>query len=57
MAVLTGLLIGGFMYGPTKRIFMDLMRTNVLSIAATTAAMLDADASNKRSHPRRSGHP
>ena len=44
MAVLTGLLIGGLIYGPTKRLFMDLMRMNVLSIAATTGAMLDADA-------------
>jgi hypothetical protein len=34
----------GFMYGPTKRLFMDLVRTNVLSIAATTGAMLEADA-------------
>jgi hypothetical protein len=46
MAILTSLIIAGFMYGPTKQIFMDLMRTNVLSIAATAAAMLDADSHN-----------
>jgi adenylate cyclase len=47
MAVLTGSLIAAFMYAPTTRLFMDLMRTNVLSIAATAAAMLDADAHQK----------
>ena len=47
MAILTSLIIAGFMYGPTKQIFMDLMRTNVLSIAATAAAMLDADSHNE----------
>jgi sensor histidine kinase regulating citrate/malate metabolism len=47
MAILTSLIIAGFMYGPTKQIFMDLMRTNVLSIAATAAAMLDADSHKK----------
>ena len=47
MAILTSLIIAGFMYGPTKQIFMDLMRTNVLSIAATAAAMPDADSHNQ----------
>lgn len=47
MAVLTGLLIAAFMYAPTKQLFMDLMRTNVLSIAATVSAMLDAEAHSK----------
>lgn len=47
MAVLTGLLIAAFMYAPTKQLFMDLMRTNVLSIAATASAMLDAEAHGK----------
>jgi adenylate cyclase len=37
MAILTGLLIAGFMFGPTKRLFMDLMRTNVLPFAALFA--------------------
>ncbi|MGB9277190.1 MAG: hypothetical protein WCC08_18340 [Terrimicrobiaceae bacterium] len=44
MAILTSLLIAAFMYRPIKALFMDLMRTNVLSIAATTAAMLDPNA-------------
>jgi adenylate cyclase len=44
MAILTSLLIAAFMYRPITALFMDLMRTNVLSIAATTAAMLDPDA-------------
>ena len=44
MAILTSLLIAAFMYRPIAALFMDLMRTNVLSIAATTAAMLDPDA-------------
>lgn len=47
MAVLTGLLIAAFMYAPIKQLFMDLMRTNVLSIAATVSAMLDAEAHSK----------
>ena len=47
MAILTGLLIAAFMYRPTKQLFMDLMRTNVLSIAATAAAMMDADSHNE----------
>jgi adenylate cyclase len=47
MAVLTGSLIAVFIYGPTTRLFMDLMRTNVLSIAATAAAMLDAETHKK----------
>jgi adenylate cyclase len=47
MAILTSLLMVGFIYGPTRQIFMDLMRTNVLSIAATAAAMLDADSHGK----------
>jgi methyl-accepting chemotaxis protein len=47
MAVLTGSLIAAFMYGPMSRLFMDLMRTNVLSIAATAAAMLDPDIHQK----------
>ncbi len=46
MAILTGLLIAAFMYRPTKQLFMDLMQTNVLSIAATAAAMMDADSHN-----------
>ncbi|HEY5768563.1 MAG TPA: adenylate/guanylate cyclase domain-containing protein [Terrimicrobium sp.] len=46
MAILTGLLIAAFMYRPTKQLFMDLMRTNVLSIAATAAAMIDPDSHN-----------
>ena len=46
MAILTGLLIAAFMYRPMKHLFMDQMRSNVLSIAATTAAMLDADSHN-----------
>ena len=46
MAILTGLLIAALLYRPTKQLFMDLMRTNVLSIAATTAAMMDADSHN-----------
>ena len=44
MAILTSLLIAASMYRPITALFMDLMRTNVLSIAATTAAMLDPDA-------------
>ena len=44
MAILTSLLIAAFMYRPITALSMDLMRTNVLSIAATTAAMLDPDA-------------
>ena len=46
MAILTGLLIAALLYRPTKQLFMDLMRTNVLSIAATTAAMMDTDSHN-----------
>jgi adenylate cyclase len=46
MAILTGLLIAAFMYRPTKQLFMDLMQTNVLSIAATAAAMMDANSHN-----------
>ncbi len=46
MAILTGLLIAAFMYRPTKQLFMDLMQTNVLSIAATAAAMMDVDSHN-----------
>ena len=46
MAILTGLLIAAFMYRPMKQLFMDLMRTNVLSIAATAAAMIDPDSHN-----------
>lgn len=47
MAILTGSLTAAFMYGPMTRLFMDLMRTNVLSIAATAAAMLDPDVHQK----------
>ena len=47
VALLTASLIATFMYGPMKRLFMDLMRTNVLSIAATAAAMLDPEAHQK----------
>ncbi len=47
MAFLTAALIAAFMYGPMTRLFMDLMRTNVLSIAATAAAMLDPDVHQK----------
>ncbi|HEY5953091.1 MAG TPA: adenylate/guanylate cyclase domain-containing protein [Terrimicrobiaceae bacterium] len=47
VALLTASLIATFMYGPMKRLFMDLMRTNVLSIAATAAAMLDPEVHQK----------
>ena len=56
MAILTGLLIAGFMYRPTKQLFMDLMRTNVLSIAATAAAMMDAESHNENPHAFRPGY-
>jgi hypothetical protein len=41
MAIVTSLLIAALLYRPTKALFLDLMRTNVLSVAAITAAMLD----------------
>jgi hypothetical protein len=41
VAILTAALIAAFMYGPMTRLNMDLVRTNVLSIAAPAAAMLD----------------
>jgi adenylate cyclase len=44
MAIVTSLLIAALLYRPTKALFLDLMRTNVLSVAATTAAMLDPNA-------------
>jgi methyl-accepting chemotaxis protein len=47
MALLTASLIAAFMYVPMTRLFMDLMRTNVLSIAATAAAMLDPEVHQK----------
>jgi hypothetical protein len=42
MAIVTSLLIAALLYRPTKALFLDLMRTNVLSVAAITA---DAAAS------------
>jgi hypothetical protein len=36
MAILTSLIIAGFVYGPTRQIFMDLMRTNVLLVSEFT---------------------
>ncbi|HEY5741594.1 MAG TPA: adenylate/guanylate cyclase domain-containing protein [Terrimicrobiaceae bacterium] len=47
MAVLTATLIAAFLYRPLTNLFMDLMRTNVLSIAATAGAMLDAEIYKK----------
>jgi hypothetical protein len=47
VAILTAALIAAFMYGPMTRLSMDLMRTNVLSIAATADAMLDPELHEK----------
>jgi len=41
LAVFSSLLVAAFMYWPTHRLFFDLLRTNVLSVAATASAMLD----------------
>ena len=47
LAVLSSTLVVAFLYWPTQKLFLDLMRTNVLSIAATAAAMLDPDQHNQ----------
>ncbi|MFZ4681081.1 MAG: adenylate/guanylate cyclase domain-containing protein [Terrimicrobiaceae bacterium] len=41
LAVFSSLLVAAFMYWPTHKLFYDLLRTNVLSVAATAAAMID----------------
>ncbi|MEO8205743.1 MAG: hypothetical protein ABI615_06145 [Chthoniobacterales bacterium] len=41
LAVVSGLLVATFLYIPAREFFITQMRTNVLSIAATTAAMID----------------
>jgi len=38
---LSSLLVVAFLYWPTKDLFFSLMRNNVLSVAATAAAMID----------------
>ncbi len=47
LAVFSSSLVVAFMYWPTRKLFMELMRTNVLSIAATTASMIDPEAHEK----------
>jgi adenylate cyclase len=41
LAILSSSLVVAFMYWPTRTLFLDLMRTNVLSVAATAGAMVD----------------
>lgn len=43
IAGLSSLLVVAFLYWPTKKIFFNLMRNNVLSVAATAAAMIDPE--------------
>ncbi|MFZ4777247.1 MAG: adenylate/guanylate cyclase domain-containing protein [Terrimicrobiaceae bacterium] len=42
IALLSSLLAAGFVYFPAQRLLFGFMQTNVLSIAATAASMLDA---------------
>ncbi len=41
LAILSSSLVVAFMYWPTRTLFLDLMQTNVLSVAATAGAMID----------------
>lgn len=47
LAIVSSTLVVAFMYWPTKNLFMDLMRTNVLSIAATAGAMVNPEVHEK----------
>jgi len=47
IALLSSLLAAGFIYVPARQLVFELMQTNVLSIAATAASMLDADEHEK----------
>lgn len=41
LAVLSSSLVVAFLYFPTRSLFLDLMQSNVLSVAATAGAMVD----------------
>ncbi len=43
LAVLSSTLVVAMLYWPTRTLFFDLMQSNVLSVAATAGAMLDAE--------------
>lgn len=47
LAVFSSSLVVAFLYWPTHKLFFDLMRTNVLSIASTAAAMVDPAIHNE----------
>ena len=47
VALLSSLLAATFIYLPARKLVFGLMQTNVLSIAATTASLLDASEHEK----------
>lgn len=47
VALLSSLLAAGFIYFPARKLVFELMKSNVLSIAATAASMLDAPEHEK----------
>ena len=47
LAVLSSSMVVVLTYWPTRDLFIDLMKSNVLSVAATTAALVDTSAHDK----------
>jgi len=47
VAVLSSLLVVAIAYWPARNLFIDLVESNVLSVASTTAALIDVSAHDK----------